>query len=146
AGWSLGEDCIGNGPICERYEAATAFQFIATIIVSFALVLVFIAAFTPPPTTGTLGLALGIMMAVFSLFQMIAFSLMAGLVDEFDNADIKAGPTLGVAVVAWLLGMAGTITILLLRSGVTRDQEGPFRKCTSGGGGGGPAGHNVGTV
>ena len=54
----------------------------ATIIVSVALVLAVIAAFTPPPTTGVLGLVLGVMLAVFSLFQMIAFSLMAGLVDE----------------------------------------------------------------
>ena len=58
----------------------------ATIIVSFALVVVVVAAFMPPPTTGTLGLALGIMLAVFSLFQMIAFSLMAGVVDEGESS------------------------------------------------------------
>ena len=63
-------------------DAATAFQFIATIIVSFALVVVVLAALASPPTTGLLGLALGIMLAVFSLFQMIAFSLMAALVAE----------------------------------------------------------------
>ena len=55
-----------------------------------------------------------------------------------------AGPTLGVAVVAWLLGVAGTITILVLRSRVTSEDEGPLRKCISGGGG--SAGQHVGTV
>lgn len=62
--------------------------------------------------------------------------------------DFKAGPTLGVAVMAWLFGLAGTITILFLRSSVTSEQEGPFRTCMSGGGkaGGGSMGHNVGTV
>lgn len=49
--------------------------------------------------------------------------------------EVEAGPTLGVAVMAWLFGVAGTITILLLRSRATSEDEGPFRKCVSGGGG-----------
>lgn len=66
-------------------NAATAFQFLATIIVSVALVVVAIAAFTSPPSTGRLGLALGVMLAVFTFFQMIAFSLMAAVVAECES-------------------------------------------------------------
>lgn len=54
----------------------------ATIVVSVALVVAFVAAFTAPPKTGQLGLALGIMLVVFAIFQLIAFSLMAALVEE----------------------------------------------------------------
>lgn len=66
-------------------NAATAFQFLPTIIVSFALVVVVVAAFSSPPRTGVLGRALGIMLAAFTLFQMIAFALMAGLVAECES-------------------------------------------------------------
>lgn len=65
--------------------AATAFQIMATTIVSFALLLVIIAAFTPPPMTGRLGLALGIALGVFSLLQMLAFSIMAAAVAECES-------------------------------------------------------------
>lgn len=64
----------------------------------------------------------------------------AAVNDAYDNDtygydSAEAGPTLGVAVVAWLLGLAGTFTILILRSRATNEHEGPFRKCISGGGG-----------
>ena len=60
--------------------AATAFQYMATATVSLALVVVAIAAFAPPPITGRLGLAVGVMLAGFSLFEMIAFSLIVSFV------------------------------------------------------------------
>lgn len=66
-----------------------------------------------------------------------------------EEANVESGPTLGVAVMAWLFGLAGNITILFLRKRVTREQEGPFRKCMSGGGGTsgrGPMGYNAGAV
>lgn len=69
-----------------------------------------------------------------------------------EDANIEAGPTLGVAVLAWLFGLAGTFTILLLRSRVTSDQEGPFRKCLTGRSGAtgralpGRNNNNIGTV
>ena len=63
-------------------NAATAFQYMATATVSLALVVVAIAAFAPPPITGRLGLAVGVMLAGFSLFEMIAFSL----IDSFVTA------------------------------------------------------------
>lgn len=85
-------------------DAATAFQFLATIIVSFALVVVFVAALSSPPTTGLLGLSLGIMLAVFSLFQMIAFSLVADLVAECETfASIPSFNAWFFYKIAWIL-------------------------------------------
>jgi len=56
----------------------------------------------------------------------------------------KAGPTLGVAVVAWLLGTTGAVVVLVLRARATIDQDGPFKKCmpnaTGGANTGTPAG------
>jgi len=54
----------------------------ATIIVSFILVAVVVAAFMAAPTTGKLGLAAGIALVVFSVFQLIAFALMAAFAEE----------------------------------------------------------------
>ena len=82
-------------------DTATAFQFIATVLVSVGLVVVFVAAFASPPTTGLLGLALGIMLAVFSLFQMIAFSLMAAVVAERESCSNVFASAMSVG--AWFL-------------------------------------------
>lgn len=71
---------------CLSDDAATGFQFTATVIVSLALVVVVTAAFASPPKTGLLGLALGIMLAVFSVFQMLAFSLMVAAVTEREGS------------------------------------------------------------
>ena len=50
-----------------------------------ALVVVLVAAFTSSPTTGVLGLALGVMLEVFSLCDIIAFSVMADVVAERES-------------------------------------------------------------
>lgn len=52
----------------------------ATATVSLALAVVAIAAFAPPPMTGRLGLAVGIILAAFCLFEMLAFSLLVSFV------------------------------------------------------------------
>ena len=57
----------------------------ATAIVSFALLLVIIAAFASPPATARIGLALGVVLGAFSLFQMLAFSFMAAAVAECES-------------------------------------------------------------
>eukprot|EP00904_Undaria_pinnatifida_P013385 jgi/Undpi1/9177/HiC_scaffold_26.g11635.m1 len=149
SGLELGLDCVYNTTICRLYDGATAFQFLATTIISLVLVLVVVAACSLPPTTAVLGRALGAMLAVFTIFQMIAFALMADVVAEFDDTNIKAGPTLGVAVMAWLFGLVGTITIMYLNSRVTSAHEGPLRQFMSRGGGvarGASAEQQVGTV
>lgn len=63
-------------------KAGTAFQFLATISVSIALVVVIVAAFMAAPLTGTLGFAVGIIMVVFTVFELLAFSLLAAMADE----------------------------------------------------------------
>lgn len=56
-----------------------------------------------------------------------------------ENVFVKVtpGPTLGVAVVAWLLGTAGavvTLGLVFLRPESTKE-DGPFRACVSKAGG-----------
>lgn len=60
--------------------AAKAFQYAATILVSIVLVVVVVAACMPAPMTGKLGLAGGIGLAVFAVFQLIAFACMADMI------------------------------------------------------------------
>ncbi|CAM9727466.1 unnamed protein product [Ectocarpus fasciculatus] len=128
----LGEDCE-DADFCGLYHAATAFQYMATIVVSIALVVVVVAAFMPAPTTGKLGIAVGIMLGVFTLFELIAFSTFAAFIEKYEDywlyADFSPGPTLGVAVVAFLLGLAGTIVTFVLLRKATTEQDGPFRAC-----------------
>ncbi|CAN0265282.1 unnamed protein product [Scytosiphon promiscuus] len=129
----------------------------ATILVSIVLVVVVVAAFMRSPVTGKLGLAAGMMLTVFAVFQLIAFACMAAMASKFEDwsgAGVTPGPTLGVAVVAWLLGTAGAIITLVFLRRATTDQDGPFTKCmpqTAGGANAGappPAGATptVGTV
>ena len=47
------------------------------------------------------------------------------------NLDYTSGPLFGVAVIAWLLGTAGAVTVLKLRPRATPNQDGPFRKCVA---------------
>ena len=63
-------------------NAARAFQFLATTILSIALVVIVVAAFMAAPMTGKLGLAAGITLLLFSLFELIAFSLIAAFVGK----------------------------------------------------------------
>lgn len=49
---------------------------------SVLLVLAIIAAFMAAPNTGKLGLAAGIGLALFSVVQLIAFSLMAAFIEK----------------------------------------------------------------
>lgn len=51
------------------------------------------------------------------------------------NYDLSPGPTLAVAVVAFILGLAGTIVTCALRGKATTEQDGPFRACMSKAGG-----------
>ena len=69
-------------PYATSVNAAKAFQYMATIFVSVILVLVVVAAFMAAPITGRLGLGAGIALAVFAVFQLIAFALMAAFVEE----------------------------------------------------------------
>ena len=85
-------------------DAATAFQFLATVLVSIALVVVVCAAFASPPRTSTLGLALGVMLGVFSLLQMIAFSFMAALVTERESSSSCLASAIHIC---WRLVLAG---------------------------------------
>ncbi|CAB1098024.1 unnamed protein product [Ectocarpus sp. CCAP 1310/34] len=77
----LGESCDGYD-FCGLYKAATAFQYLATIVVSVVLVMVVVAAFTPAPVTGKLGLAVGIMLFVFAVFELLAFCTYAAYIEE----------------------------------------------------------------
>lgn len=64
---------------------ASASQFLATVLVSVALVVVFVASFASPPETSRLGLSVGILLVLFSLCQMMAFSLMAAAITERES-------------------------------------------------------------
>lgn len=48
--------------------------------------------------------------------------------DNDNYFHIKAGPTIGVAVIAWVFGLAGGSAILLLRPHATPGQDGPLRR------------------
>lgn len=49
--------------------------------------------------------------------------------EDWTLVEANAGPTLGVAVVSWLLGTAGAVVTLVLLRRATTDQDGPFTKC-----------------
>lgn len=51
-----------------------------------------------------------------------------GFDDDEDEEEVITGPTLGLAVTAWIFGVAGTILILTLRTKATAHQDGPCRK------------------
>eukprot|EP00752_Nemacystus_decipiens_P018611 g16686.t1 len=73
---------IFGSTVCDLYDAAEGFQFFSTILASVLLVLVFAAASMTAPGTGKLALAAGIGLALFSVVQLIAFSLMLAFVEE----------------------------------------------------------------
>ncbi|CAN0052028.1 unnamed protein product [Scytosiphon promiscuus] len=128
--------------ICDLSDATTAFQYTAAILISFVLVLVVVAAFTRAPDTGKLALAVGVMLAMFSVFQLVAFAVVASFsakVDEFASGvySYHAARTLAFAMVASLLGAFGATVTLILRRRATIDQDGPLRVCKVGRGGNG---------
>lgn len=57
-------------------RAGTAFQFMATILISITLAVVAVSAFTPASTAKKLGRAAGMSLLLFSFLQMIAFAVM----------------------------------------------------------------------
>ena len=61
------------------------------------------------------------------LLFLSCFSLVSG--SDYYGNPFRPGPTFGWAVVAWLLGTAGAVAVLVLRRRVAPDQDGPFRKC-----------------
>lgn len=54
------------------------------------------------------------------------FSLPADDIYGLSN-DIIVGPSLGLAVTAWIVGVVGTVLILTLRTKATADQDGPLK-------------------
>lgn len=66
-------------PYVASVTAASVMQFVAIALVSVVLFLVVAAALRTAPTTGKLGLAAGTTLAVFSVFQLIVFSLAASV-------------------------------------------------------------------
>ncbi|CAM9906449.1 unnamed protein product, partial [Ectocarpus sp. 6 AP-2014] len=130
----LGDSCDGDDS-CGLYKAATAFQYLATIVISVVVVVVVVAAFMPAPVTGKLGLAVGIMLFVFALFELIAFCTFAAFVEELEDSysvysvDFSPGAAFAVAVVAFIFGLVGAIVTCVLRNKATAEQDGPFRAC-----------------
>lgn len=53
------------------------------------MVVVVVAALMPAPITGKLGLAAGIMLGVYTLFQLIAFSTYAAFIKECTIIDLS---------------------------------------------------------
>lgn len=72
-------------------DAAKAFQYLATILMSFIIVVILVAAFMPAPITGKIGLAVGISLIVFSVFELIAFALMAAFAAKGENLTSASG-------------------------------------------------------
>ncbi|CAN0143068.1 unnamed protein product [Pylaiella littoralis] len=149
-GISFEDDCkavlfwSNDSDTCKIFEAAKAFQYSSTILVSIIVVLVLVAAFMPAPITGKLGLSVGISLVVYSVFQLLAFALMTAFAvkyaepvsyvttysstAEYDTG-ATAGPSVGLAIVAWILGTAGAVVTLVFFRRATTNQDGPFRKC-----------------
>ncbi|CAM9933793.1 unnamed protein product [Ectocarpus sp. 4 AP-2014] len=102
----------------------------------------------PAPVTGKLGLAVAVMLFVFALFELIAFCTYAAYIEEVEDyyvsyysgiysVDFSPGPTLAVAVVAFIFGLVGAIVTCVLRNKATTEQDGPFRACMPNGKAGG---------
>lgn len=76
----------------ERYmnsvDAAKAMQYVAISLVSVVLVLVVAAACTASPASGRLGLAAGITLGLFSVFQIVAFSLVIDVTGTCEPASV----------------------------------------------------------
>lgn len=70
-------------------------QFIAVVLVSIAMVVLMVAIFRPAKvgcgSSHDLGLAGGVIMSVFALFQMLAFVLMIVIEKEIDNGGSFGG-------------------------------------------------------
>jgi len=66
--------------------AAKAFQYMTMILVSVVLLLVTVKAFTTAPLTGKLGLPMGIVLLVSSVFQLLALALMITACHERETA------------------------------------------------------------
>ncbi|CAM9367424.1 unnamed protein product, partial [Hapterophycus canaliculatus] len=134
--------------LCNLSKAWQAFQFIATILVSFTLIVVVVAAFAAAPKTGKLGFVVGIMLAVFAVFQLIAFAILVSYSSKLNDLTYGtysyfATRPLAVAMIACLLGAFGAAIILYFRRRATTDQDGPLKASTSAGGANGapsPAG------
>lgn len=63
-------------------DAAKAFQYLAAILISLILVLVLVAAFMSAPRTEKFGLVTGVSLAVYAVFQLIAFALMLAFANK----------------------------------------------------------------
>ncbi|CAM9433623.1 unnamed protein product [Scytosiphon promiscuus] len=118
---------------CGLTKGARAFQILAVLVISAVLVVVLRAAISPAPQSGKFGLQAGLLLAVFSVFELIAVALAAsyastvgGSYDDDSSDYLMLGVTFYVAVIAWLLGTAGSIASLVLRKSATEGQDGPL--------------------
>eukprot|EP00903_Cladosiphon_okamuranus_P012401 g11623.t1 len=120
---------------CGLSKAARGFQILATLVLSAVPVLVLYASISSPPDTGKYGLYAGISLAVFSVLELITVGLAAsyagkvGAAYDDDSRDyFSLGVSFYLAVVALVLGTAGSIASLVLRKSATKDEDGPLAK------------------
>ncbi|CAN0143303.1 unnamed protein product [Pylaiella littoralis] len=125
---------VDDSSICKTFDAAKAFQYLAAILISLILVLVLVAAFMSAPRTEKFGLVTGVSLAVYAVFQLIAFALMLAFANKVP-LDLTAGPTAGLAIVAWIFGTVEAAVTLIYFKRATTDQDGPFRRCMPSGAG-----------
>ncbi|CAM9380990.1 unnamed protein product [Ectocarpus sp. 13 AM-2016] len=137
--FSLGDECYGGGGFCARYATATAFQYIATLACSAAVLLLALSAFAkgyggeshspvegvrdagqPPPwrsgliSSRELGRAGVWGLLVFTVAEFLVFIVMTDLRNR-DLSAISRGDTYNCAITATVFAILQAIALSLLR-------------------------------
>ncbi|CAN0411068.1 unnamed protein product, partial [Laminaria digitata] len=113
----------------------SALQFLAVSVATASVLFLVVALFRPAAgkycSTYSLGIAAGTLMAMYALFQMLAFVIVVIIEKTETNfgatvEDPELGATFGVAAAGVLLGMlqAGVVLVFARGSG-----DGPFYNC-----------------
>lgn len=82
----------------DQDDAGTALQFTATILVSIVVVMIAVASFMQAPACERLGIASGIMLIIFSVLELAAFSTMAAFAGQCKSIDRLDLVLLGIPI------------------------------------------------
>ncbi|CAM9596797.1 unnamed protein product, partial [Pylaiella littoralis] len=130
-GFRLGGECYGGGGLCARYATATAFQDIATLACSVAVLLLALSAFAkgsgaerdagqPPPSTSgvissrELGRAGVCGLLVFTVAEFLVFIVMAYLRNR-DLPTVRRGDAYNCAIAATVFAILQAYALWVLR-------------------------------
>eukprot|EP00752_Nemacystus_decipiens_P012766 g11306.t1 len=123
-------------PLCGLYRGFTAAQFIATVVCSVAIAVLAVAAFRPAvakyASVKPLAVAGGVLLVMYTVFQLAAVVLAHFVLEEFDhllnevlgnNVNLELGLTFRLVVAGLVLAL---FTSVFLLTGAKHAGNGPF--------------------